>query len=633
MEIRELMMSRSILLGQRLETKEQVLDTLAGLAVSAGAVTDKAGFLQGLRSREEQASTDFGKGLAVPHAQGPFAVRPAVVAVTVPGGVPWGKKDGSRCDVFFCIAAPSAGGEYMHTLACLMTALRYPGLGKKLTAALEPEEFLAILEKAGQATDEECEAAARRPRILAVTACPTGIAHTYLAADALKEAAQALEVPIKVETNGSIGVQNELTKEDIQNCDAVIVAADKKVETARFAGKRVIFVPVSSGVYQAQQLIQRAMAGEAPVYHPGTDLLAGEILPAQGAPQGLYRHLMSGVAQMIPFVVAGGILTALGLMLDDYQIDPFNFGGNLPLAAFLTVVGEAAFSFMLPVAAGYIAHSIAGLPGLSVGFVAGALAARGVHFQDLSGGDSGGFLAAVLAGFLAGYVVRGLQSLTRGMPEAIAALKPTLIYPLVGTLLVGAVICLANPLLARLDLFLKETLAGMQGGSKVLLGAVLGGMMGLDLGGPVNKAAYVFATAALAGGGLEIMAAVMAGGMAPPLAMAMCTTLFPRHFNPAARRTGAVAWLLGFCFITEGAVPFAVADPFRVIPSCVVSGALAGSISMALGCTLAAPQGGIFVLPLMNRPFVYLLGLLVSALAGALLYAVLRGIAALRRNM
>lgn len=633
MEITELLAPGSILLGADLQQKDQVLDCLTQLAVESGAVADGAAFRAALAQREEEASTDFGKGLAVPHAQGEFSQRPAIVGLVLKKGIPWGGAEGSVCDVFFCIAAPKAGGEYLQTLACLMGTLRSPGLGNKLREAKSPRKFMDLLleaERTAQAS-REVERGNLTPRILAVTACPTGIAHTYLAADALEKAAAALGVTIKVETDGSIGVRNELTKKDIQNCDAVIVAADKEVNIDRFVGKRVIFASVSAGVYHATQLLQRAMAGEAPVYRPGSDLLAGEILPATGTPRGLYRHLMNGVAHMLPFVVAGGILMTLGMLLDDYQINPLNFGGNLPLAAFLTMLGKTAFGFMLPVTAGYIARSIAGLPALAVGFVGGALAAQGINFMEMNemgAGASGGFLGAMLAGFLAGYAVRGLQALTRKMPNSIATLKPTVIYPLVGVLAVGTVICLLNPLLAQMNHAIETALHGMEGGSRILLGAVLGGMMSMDMGGPVNKVAYVFATAALASGDLDVMAAVMAGGMAPPLAMGLCTTLFPRGFNSAARRTGGLAYVMGLCFITEGAVPFAVADPLRAIPCCVISGMLAGGCSMAFGCTLGAPQGGIFMLPLVNHPAAYLAALFIGSLAGGLLYGLLRALAA-----
>ncbi len=630
MEITELLKPGSIQLGADLQQKDQVLDCLTQLAVKSGAVQDGTAFRLALASREEEASTDFGQGLAVPHAQGSFAEHPAVIALVLKKGIAWGGPEGSICDVFFCIAAPKAGGDYLQTLACLMGALRAPGLGDKLRAAQSPQQFMDLLleaEKAAAASrDAECGVI--KPRILAVTACPTGIAHTYLAADALKKAAMSLGATIKVETDGSIGVRNELTSEEIQNCDAVIVAADKQVNVDRFVGKRVIFAPVTAGVYHAKQLIQRAMAGEAPVYQPGTDLWAGEILPATGRPRGAYRHLMNGVAHMLPFVVAGGILMSLGMLLDDYQLDPFNFGGNLPLAAFLTLLGKTALGFMLPVTAGYIAESIAGLPALAVGFVGGALAAQGINFSEMGGGASAGFLGAMLAGFLAGYAVRGLQTLTRRMPAGIATLKPTVIYPLFGVLFVGAVMCLLNPPMAQMNIAIGDALHGMEGGSRILFGAVLGGMMALDMGGPVNKAAYVFATAALAAGDLDVMAAVMAGGMAPPLAMALCTTLFPRGFNPAAKRTGSLAYVMGLCFITEGAVPFALVDPLRVIPCCVLSGMLAGGLSMSFGCTLGAPQGGIFMLPLVNHPAAYLAALFIGSMAGGLLYGLLRTIAA-----
>lgn len=628
MDISELILPGAIRMGVVVESREQVLDCLTELALSVGVVKDGAAFRAALENREEQGSTNFGRGLAVPHAQGPFTQKPAVLALLLKKGVPWGTENSEACDVFFCIAAPAETGEYMQTLACLMGTLRYPGLGDQLRSAGGEQEFRQRLIEAGRAADRSQTSGGRPSRILAVTACPTGIAHTYLAADALQKAALAQGIPIKVETNGGAGIQNQLTKEDIENCDAVIVAADKQVETLRFAGKRVIFAPVSAGVYHAPQLLSRAMAGEAPVYHPGQDLMAGEILPAGGRRHVFYRHLMNGVSHMLPFVVAGGILMTLGLFLDDYSLNPFNFGGNMPMPAFFTLMGKLAFSFMLPVTAGYIAHSIAGLPALAVGFVGGALAEGGIMFHDtlLVQGPSGGFLGALLAGFLAGYVVRGLQSLFRKLPQSLASLKPTILYPVLGVILVGAVICLLNPLLVQTNLFMGHMLQSLRGSSRMLLGAVLGGMMALDMGGPVNKTAYVFATAAVATGQLDVMAAVMAGGMVPPLAMGLCTALFPRLFPPTARRMGGLACVMGLCFITEGAVPFAVADPLRVVPSCVVSGAAAGALSVAFGCTLGAPQGGIFVLPLVNHPARYLVVLALASLLGAVMLRVVSAV-------
>lgn len=464
-------------------------------------------------------------------------------------------------------------------------------------------------------------------RVLAVTACPTGIAHTYMAAENLENTAKKMGIALKAETDGSGGAQNVLTRSEIAGADAIIIAADKNVEMARFDGKPVIMVPVADGIHKAEELINRAVSGTVPVYrHDGqknADTGVEENKDSLG--RSIYKHLMNGVSHMLPFVIGGGILIALAFLFDDYSIDPSNFGKNTPLAAYLKTIGEQAFGMMLPILAGFIAMSIADRPGLAVGLVAGLIAKMGSTFANPAGGDvNAGFLGALFAGFVGGYIVLGLRKLFEKLPKSLEGIKPVLLYPVIGIFLAAVVTTFVNPYMGMINDGLTHFLNGMGGTSRIVLGMVLGGMMSIDMGGPFNKAAYVFGTAQLAEGNFEVMAAVMAGGMVPPIAIALCTTFFKKKFTAKERQSGIVNYVMGLSFITEGAIPFAAQDPLRVIPSCIVGSALAGGLSMAFGCTLRAPHGGIFVLPTIGNPLLYLAAVVAGAVAGCLVLGALK---------
>ena len=465
-------------------------------------------------------------------------------------------------------------------------------------------------------------------RILAVTACVNGIAHTYMAAEALTKAGDKLGLPTKVETNGSDGAKNILTRAEIAACDGIIVAAEKKVDTARFDGKPVLFTRVDDGIHKPEELIKKIAHGEVPVFHAEGGAPAEDASTKDSFGRSLYKNLMNGVSHMLPFVVGGGIMIALAFLLDDYSIDPANFGMNTPVAAFFKTVGNAAFGYMLPILAGFIAMSIADRPGLAVGFAGGVLAMNGTNFAGIANGEttgiSGGFLAAMLAGFLAGYIVQFLKKITEKLPASLNGLRPMLIYPLGGMLIIGAVMCGINPVMGMINTAMTNWLNALGGSSKVLLGAIVAGMMSIDMGGPFNKAAYVFGTAALASGNYEVMAAVMVGGMVPPIAIALSTTFCPKKWTPDERRNGIVNYVMGLCFVSEGAIPYAAADPLRVLPSCIIGSALAGSLSMVFGCGLRAPHGGIFVFPVVDHAALYCVALAVGSVVGAVILSLLK---------
>ncbi|MDY3828538.1 MAG: fructose-specific PTS transporter subunit EIIC, partial [Clostridium sp.] len=429
---------------------------------------------------------------------------------------------------------------------------------------------------------------------------------------------------LKAETNGSGGAKNILTKEEIKNADGIIIAADKNVEMARFDGKRVLKVKVADGIHKPQELIQKIIDGKAPIYHHEGETEDNNSGEKEGIGRQIYKHLMNGVSHMLPFVIGGGILIALAFLLDDYEIDPANFGTNTPIAAWFKSIGGMAFNFMLPVLAGYIAMSIADRPGLLVGFVGGAIASAGSTFASPNGAISAGFLGALVAGFVGGYLMKLLEKVCNKLPKALEGIKPVFIYPVFGVLMIGVIMCAINPFMAMINTALTDGLNSMGGSSKILLGCILGGMMSVDMGGPVNKAAYVFGTASLASGGYDIMAAVMVGGMVPPLVIALATTFFKNKFTANERKSGLVNYIMGLCFISEGAIPFAAADPLRVIPSCIVGSAVAGGISMALNCTLRAPHGGLFVLPVIGNAFGFMIALVVGSVVGMALLAMLK---------
>ena len=631
MRLIELFSREATELNVKAKVKEEIIDKLVDLQATHGNITDKAAYMQAIFDREAEFSTCVGNGIVVPHARTGVVTAPSLAVARLAEPIQYNEEDDEKSDLFFMIAAPMNGSLHVDVLARLMTLLAEDTLVDKLRAAKTEEEFLGLLDKAeqenfGSESFTEEPVAKGGFRILAVTACPTGIAHTYMAAENLAKAGTALGVPSKVETNGSGGAKNVLTAEEIANCDGIVIAADKNVEMARFDGKPVVITRVADGIHKPEELIRRVLDGQAPVYRD-TGGGAKEAGASQSAGSAFYKHLMNGVSHMLPFVVGGGIMIALAFLLDDYSINPAGFGSNTPLAAFFNTVGGAAFGFMLPVLAGFIAMSIADRPGLAVGFTGGALAVSGVSFASIWNGAppvSGGFLAALLAGFAAGYIVKFLKKITEKFPRSLDGIRPILIYPLGGILIIGVVMCAINPLMGAINTGLSNMLNAMGSTSKVLLGLVLGGMMSIDMGGPVNKAAYVFGTAALSNGNYDIMAAVMVGGMVPPLVIALSTTFFPKKWTKEERNNGFVNYIMGLCFISEGAIPYAAADPGRVLPSCIIGSAIAGALSMIFGCTLMAPHGGIFVFPTVGKPLMYIVALLVGSVVGALVLTVLK---------
>ena len=659
MRITDLLKPQSILLGGQAADKAGAIDTLIDLQAAGGHLADKAAYKEAILAREAQSSTAIEAGIAVPHAKSDAVSNPGLAAMTLSQGVDYGAMDKQPSDLFFMIAAPLDGNLHLEILSRLMVLLMDPEFTSGLRAAKTAEEFLAVIDKAeaakyGEAgvpgvesvdTAEEAAAKAARNaggeyRVLAVTACPTGIAHTYMAAEALEKAGKALNITVKVETNGSGGVKNALTAEEIAAADGIIVAADKNVETARFDGKPVIFVPVSDGIHKAEELVKKAAEGSAPVYHHqgGAETVETASAVKESLGRKTYKDLMNGVSHMLPFVIGGGILIALAFLLDDF--DPnnaANFGMGTPIAAFFKTIGGVAFNFMLPILAGYIAMSIADRPGLVVGFVGGSMAAAGTSFATIAGTAdpvSSGFLGALLAGFVGGYFMLAFEKLCEKLPRSLEGIKPILLYPVVGVLFMGLFMCAFGPIVGALNTGLTGFLSSLGGTSKILLGAVLGGMMSIDMGGPFNKAAYVtgtgaIATALAAGAGqgaieYQMMASVMVGGMVPPIAIALCTTFFKKKFTADERKSGVVNYIMGLCFISEGAIPFAAADPLRVIPSCVVGSAVAGALSMVFGCGLMAPHGGIFVFPVVSNVMGYLLSLVAGSVVGMALLAVLK---------
>ena len=642
MRITELLSSQSISLQAEVSTPSAVLDLLVDLHQQAGNLADMAAYKRDILAREAQTSTAIEAGLAVPHAKS-SAVKKAGLAVAVlKKGVDFGALDGKPSDLFFMIAAPEDGDLHLEILSHLMVLLMDGEFANRLRCARTPTEFIQLVDEAETARGNPAAKPAppQNYRVLAVTACPTGIAHTYMAAEALEKTAQAMGIPLKAETNGSGGAKNILTAQEIQQADGIIVAADKHVETARFDGKPVLFVPVRQAVHHPEMLIRQIEENSVPVYHYQGEAEQPKQVEREGFGRQLYKHLMDGVSYMLPFVIGGGILIAMAFLLDDYTINPSTFGANTPLAAFFKTIGSAVFRFMLPILSGYIAMSIADRPGLVVGILGGSLAASGTSFDALVDPAavqvSPGFLGALLAGFVGGYAMLGLRKLCARLPESMDGIKPILLYPVLGILFMGVFMCAVNPLIGALNGSLVEFLMGLDGSRKILLGAILGGMMGIDMGGPFNKAAYVtgtgaIATAAAAGltladGAIEyqMMAAVMVGGMVPPLATALCASFFPSKFTQQERKSGLINYIMGLCFITEGAIPFAATDPLRVIPSCVVGSAVAGALSMAFGCGIMAPHGGIFVFPVASNVVGYCISLAAGSVAGMALLALLK---------
>lgn len=618
MRISELLQKESIALGRKPQDKADAIGQMVELLAKSGSLEDKKKFKQAILERERLSTTGIGEGIAIPHGKSSAVKRAALAAMVVPQGVDFASADGAPVHLLFMIAVPEEGAElHLEVLERLAAMLMDEDFRKRLTAAKDAAEFLHILsieeEKRFAETAEKQE---YDYDVLAVTACPTGIAHTFMAAESLENKAREMGITIKVETNGSGGAKNVLTAKEIRAAKGIIVAADKNVEMQRFYGKRLLQVPVADGIRKPEVLLGKILQGEAPVYGEGKDVeMADGREEIRGRGKKVYRDLMNGVSHMLPFVIGGGILIAVAFLLDDYSLNPANFGSNLPQAAFFKAIGDAAFGFMLPILAGYIAMGIADRPALAPGFVGGFLAKEG----------GSGFLGALLAGFAAGYLILLLKKLFDKLPRSLEGIKSILLYPVFGILLMGVLIQLIiNPPVAWLNEALYGLLARLGTGSRVLLGVLLGGMMSVDMGGPINKAAYVFGTASLASNEFQIMAAVMAGGMVPPLALALAVFAFRDKFSEKERQSGVANLIMGACFITEGAIPFAAADPLRVLPACIIGSAVAGGLSMFFGCGLRAPHGGIFVLPVISHPFGFLAAVILGALVGMLLLGVLR---------
>lgn len=664
MQITDLLKSQSIQLNAAPATKIDAIYILGDLMEKGGHLADKDTYLQAVFERENSGSTGLGEGIATPHAKSSGVKDAGLSAMVVPGGVDFDSLDGNPARLFFMIAAPEgAANTHVEVLSKLATMIIDPDFKEALIAADSTERFLALIDAkendkfdvtvpgfiktedtltdvandmsanattvaatAATATAETTGANEEKPSarkvkgqydVLAVTACPTGIAHTYMAAESLERKAKEMSISLKVEKNGAAGIKDALTPEEISNAKCIIIAADKQVAMARFNGKQLIQTKVANGINKSEELLTQAMSGDNPVYQATADDTAQvEDSANDSIGRQIYKHLMNGVSHMLPFVIGGGILIALAFLFDTFDpTNPSGFGSGTPLAAFLMKVGGTSFGFMLPVLAGYIAMSIADRPGLAAGFVGGMLANQG----------GSGFLGALIAGFVAGYLVLGIKKLVSGLPDSLEGTKPVLFYPVLGVLFIGiAITFIINPPVSALNNWLMESLQTMGTSSRVLLGLIFGAMMSVDMGGPVNKAAYVIGTGALATGEYGIMASVMAGGMVPPLAIALCTTLFPNRFSEAERKSGPTNYIMGLSFITEGAIPFAAADPIRVLPSCIIGAGTAGALSMFFECTLRAPHGGIFVVPTIGNPLMYLVSIAIGAVIGCALLAILK---------
>ena len=654
MKITDLLKPQSILLNADPVSKADAIYTLGDLMDKSGNLSDKAEYLKAVFAREESGSTGLGDGIATPHAKSTGVKEAGLAAMVVPNGVDFDALDGQPSRLFFMIAAPEGAADtHVEVLSKLATMVIDPDFKNALIQAATVDRFLELItakedgnfdpsvegyikkedEKAPSITDA-IEAKATEAiekvvpkvsvdnphyEVLAVTGCPTGIAHTYMAAESLERKAKEMGISLKVEKNGASGIKDALTAEEIEHAKCIIVASDRQIEMARFDGKPMIQTKVANGINKAEELLREAMSGTAPVYHASQadkDSANSAIDASDSFGRQIYKHLMNGVSHMLPFVIGGGILIALAFLFDTFDpANAKNFGSGTPLSAFLMKIGGASFGFMLPVLAGYIAMSIADRPGLVAGFVGGLLANQG----------GSGFLGALIAGFAAGYLVLLVKKLVSGLPQSLEGTKPVLFYPVLGVLFIGiAITFIINPPVSALNEWLMNSLQTMGTTSRVLLGLVFGAMMSVDMGGPVNKAAYVIGTGALATGEYGIMAAVMAGGMVPPLAIALCTTFFPSRFTEAERKSGITNYIMGLSFITEGAIPFAAADPIRVLPSCIIGAGTAGALSMFFECTLRAPHGGIFVVPTIGNPLLYLASIAIGSVVACIILAIVK---------
>lgn len=638
MRITDLLDARSILLNASPKSKNEALDQIVDLMVKSEKINDKEAYRKQVYAREEESTTGIGEGIAIPHGKCDAVTKPGLAAMVVKDGVDFDSLDGEPVTLMFLIAAPNTEDNiHLDVLSKLSVLLMNEEFTEALRNAETVEEFMGIINDAdekeagiderlaGEGTAEE-EETRGKVKILAVTSCPTGIAHTYMAAEGIEKAAKAKDCAVKVETRGSGGAKNVLTSKEIEEADGIIVAADAQVPMDRFDGKKVIVCQVSDGISKAGELVDRVISGDVPVYHAAN---GAEVQESKGGRSSgsighqIYTQLMNGVSHMLPFVVGGGILIALAFLIDGLCVDMnalakadrANFGTITPIAAQLKTIGGLAFGLMLPVLAGYIGEAIGDRPALAVGFVGGVIAANG----------KSGFLGALAAGFVSGYLIRLLRKLCDKLPDALEKIAPVLIYPVAGILGIGLLMNFAiEPVMGAINTALNNGLTGMGGSSKLALGLILGGMMAIDMGGPFNKAAYVFGTAAIAAGNYDIMAAVMIGGMTPPCAIALATLLFKDKFTKSEREAGPMNFVMGLAFITEGAIPYAAADPLHVLPACIAGSAAAGALSMAFGCTLMAPHGGIFVFPVVGNAIMYLVALAAGTVISAVLLGVLK---------
>ena len=637
MRITDLLDARSISLDGAPKSKSEALDQIVDLMVKSEKINDKEAYRKQVYAREEESTTGIGEGIAIPHGKCDAVTKPGLAAMVVKDGVEFDSLDGEPVTLMFLIAAPNTEDNiHLDVLSKLSVLLMNEEFTESLRNASSVEGFMSIINEADEKEasiderlagegSEVVEEAKGKVKILAVTSCPTGIAHTYMAAEGIEKAAKAKDCAVKVETRGSGGAKNVLTAKEIEEADGIIVAADAQVPMDRFDGKKVVICQVSDGISKAGELVDRVISGDVPVYHAANGGAAQESKSSKSGGVGhqIYTQLMNGVSHMLPFVVGGGILIALAFLIDGLCVDMnalapadrANFGTITPVAAQLKTIGGIAFGLMLPVLAGYIGEAIGDRPALAVGFVGGLMAYNG----------KSGFLGALVAGFVSGYLILLLRKLCEKLPEAIEKIAPVLIYPVVGILSMGLLMTFViEPIMGGINTALNSGLTGMGGSSKIVLGLILGGMMAIDMGGPFNKAAYVFGTAAIAAGNYDIMAAVMIGGMTPPCAIALATLLFKDKFTKSEREAGPTNFIMGLAFITEGAIPFAAADPIRVLPSCIAGSAVAGALSMAFGCTLMAPHGGIFVFPVVGNALMYLVALVVGTVISAVLLGVLK---------
>ena len=619
MKITDLLSKNAIQLNAKPVNKNETINKLVDLMMKNGNITDKEEYLKTVLKREEEGTTGIGLGIGIPHGKTKAVYKPGLAAMVIPNGVDFDALDGKPAKLIFLIAAPDTKENiHLEVLSRLSELLMDEEFREKLINAKTPEEFLKYIDEAEKNKINKSNVNENQYEILAITSCPTGIAHTYMAAESLEKMGKELGHRVKVETHGSSGIKNKFTKEEIKNAKGIIIAADTKIDLSRFEGKKIVKAKVSDGISKPEELIKYVLSNEAKVYHNSDGKKQENDEPEkEGIGRTIYKHLMNGVTHMLPFVVGGGILIAIAFLLDDYSINPANFGMNTPVAAFFKTVGGVAFNVMLYILAGYIAMSIADRPGLAVGFVGGILAVQGTTYASLTDSSvtlvSSGFLGALIAGFVGGYIVLALKKICSYLPDSIEGIKTILLYPVFGILIMGAFMLLINPYVAS-----------MGTANKILLGALLGGMMAVDLGGPVNKAAYTFGTGMLASGQYEIMAAVMAGGMVPPLAIAFLATAFPKKIPKKDKQAAYVNYIMGLSFISEGAIPFASADPLRTIPAFIIGSAVTGALSMAFNCTLMAPHGGIFVIATVGHAFRYLIAIATGSIVATLIMAKLK---------